>query len=114
MLIDPFFTGNPAFISDRNAAIKGVTHIVLTHGHSDHVGDALDISKQTGARLFEVSKKLPIEEIYRQIQEELRSQYNLGYTPDKATSKIGYHKIHLATKQKDLSVQTREGYYLER
>jgi len=49
VLIDPFFTGNPAFVSDRNAAIKGVTHIVLTHGHSDHVGDALEISKQIGA-----------------------------------------------------------------
>ncbi len=49
VLIDPFFTGNPAFTSDRAAAIKGVTHIVLTHGHSDHVGDALEISKATGA-----------------------------------------------------------------
>lgn len=49
VLIDPFFTGNPAFTSARNAAIKGVTHIVLTHGHADHVGDAIDISKATGA-----------------------------------------------------------------
>jgi L-ascorbate metabolism protein UlaG (beta-lactamase superfamily) len=49
VLIDPFFTGNPAFVSDRAAAIEGVTHIVLTHGHSDHVGDALDIAKSTGA-----------------------------------------------------------------
>jgi len=49
VLIDPFFTGNPAFVSDKAAAIKGVTHIVLTHGHGDHVGDTLDIAKQTGA-----------------------------------------------------------------
>jgi L-ascorbate metabolism protein UlaG (beta-lactamase superfamily) len=49
VLIDPFFTGNPAFVSDKAAAAKGVTHIVLTHGHSDHVGDALGISKTTGA-----------------------------------------------------------------
>jgi len=49
VLIDPFFTGNPAFVSDRDAAIKGVTHIVLTHGHADHVGDAIAISKATGA-----------------------------------------------------------------
>jgi L-ascorbate metabolism protein UlaG (beta-lactamase superfamily) len=49
VLIDPFFTGNPAFVSDRQAAIRGVTHIVLTHGHADHVGDALAISKETGA-----------------------------------------------------------------
>src|SRR5580692_1196643 len=44
VLIDPFFTGNPAFVSDKAAAIRGVTHILLTHGHGDHVGDALDIS----------------------------------------------------------------------
>jgi L-ascorbate metabolism protein UlaG (beta-lactamase superfamily) len=49
VLIDPFFTGNPAFVSDKAAAIAGVTHIVLTHGHFDHVGDALDISASTGA-----------------------------------------------------------------
>src|SRR5262245_64466560 len=49
VLIDPFFTGNPAFVSDRAAAIKGVTHIVLTHGHGDHVGDTLEIARETGA-----------------------------------------------------------------
>jgi L-ascorbate metabolism protein UlaG (beta-lactamase superfamily) len=48
VLIDPFFTGNPAFVSDKAAAVKGVTHIVLTHGHSDHVGDALDIAAGAG------------------------------------------------------------------
>jgi L-ascorbate metabolism protein UlaG (beta-lactamase superfamily) len=49
VLIDPFFTGNPAFVSDKAAAIKGVSHILLTHGHGDHVGDTIDIAKQTGA-----------------------------------------------------------------
>jgi L-ascorbate metabolism protein UlaG (beta-lactamase superfamily) len=49
VLIDPFFTGNPAFVSDKEEAIKGVTRIVLTHGHADHVGDTLDIAKRTGA-----------------------------------------------------------------
>jgi L-ascorbate metabolism protein UlaG (beta-lactamase superfamily) len=49
VLIDPFFTDNPAFVSDKATAIKGVTHIVLTHGHFDHVGDTRDIAKATGA-----------------------------------------------------------------
>jgi L-ascorbate metabolism protein UlaG (beta-lactamase superfamily) len=49
VLIDPFFSGNPAFVSDKAAAIKGVSHIVLTHGHGDHVGDTLDIARQNGA-----------------------------------------------------------------
>ena len=53
VLIDPFFTGNPAFVSDKAAATNGVTHIVLTHGHFDHVGDALDISQSTGAPVLD-------------------------------------------------------------
>jgi VWFA-related protein len=68
------------------------------------------ISKETGGRLFEVSKKQPIDDIYSQIEEELRNQYSLGYTPA-ADSGGGYHKILLTTKQKDQIVQTRDGYY---
>jgi L-ascorbate metabolism protein UlaG (beta-lactamase superfamily) len=49
VLIDPFFTGNPTFVSDKAAAIKGVSNIVLTHGHSDHVGDTLDIAESNDA-----------------------------------------------------------------
>jgi L-ascorbate metabolism protein UlaG (beta-lactamase superfamily) len=49
VLIDPFFSGNPAFVSDKAAAIEGVTQVVLTHGHGDHVGDTLDIARQNGA-----------------------------------------------------------------
>lgn len=71
------------------------------------------ISKETGGRLFEVSKKQPIDEIYSQIQEELRNQYSLGYTPG-TDSGAGYHKILLKTKQKDRIVRTREGYYANR
>lgn len=52
ILIDPFLTGNPAFTGDRDAAIQGCTHIVLTHGHADHVGDTLDIAARTGATVI--------------------------------------------------------------
>ena len=69
------------------------------------------ISKETGARMFEVSGKHSVQEIYAHIEEELRSQYSLGYTPDKIQS--GYHKIRLATRQHDLIVQARDGYYAE-
>ena len=70
------------------------------------------ISKQTGGRLFEVSKKETVEKIYAQIEEELRSQYSLGYTPDKNNG-AGFHKLQVTTKQKDLVVQARDGYYAE-
>jgi VWFA-related protein len=69
------------------------------------------ISHETGGELFEVSKKQSISQIYSSIQEELRNLYNLGYTPDKADASAGYHKILLTTKQKDLIVRTRDGYY---
>jgi L-ascorbate metabolism protein UlaG (beta-lactamase superfamily) len=49
VLIDPIFTGNPAFVSDKSAASRAVKHIVLTHGHGDHVGDTLDIARSNGA-----------------------------------------------------------------
>lgn len=69
------------------------------------------ISKETGGRMFQVSKKQTVAQIYQQIQEELRNQYNLGYTPANAGGGSEYHKIHLATRQKDLVVQARDGYY---
>jgi VWFA-related protein len=68
------------------------------------------ISRETGGRMFEVSKKETVEKIYAQIEEELRNQYSLGYTPDKNTGP-GYHKLHVTTKQKELVVQARDGYY---
>jgi VWFA-related protein len=67
------------------------------------------ISKETGGTFFEVTKKMPIDKIYQQIEEELRSQYNLGYTPDKGDS--GFRKIKVTAKGKGLVVQTRDGYY---
>jgi VWFA-related protein len=68
------------------------------------------ISKLTGGRLFEASKKETVDKIYAQIDEELRNQYSMGYTPDKDTG-AGYHRIHLSTNNKDLKVQARDGYY---
>lgn len=72
------------------------------------------ISKETGGRFFEVSKKQTVGEIYTSISEELRTQYSLGYTPNKIESAEGYHRIMLTAKGKDLSVQTRAGYYVDR
>jgi len=69
------------------------------------------LSRETGGGFFEVSEKQPIDQIYERIQEELRNQYSLGYTPDRANSGEGYRKIRLMTKQKGLIVQTRDGYY---
>ena len=72
------------------------------------------MADETGGGLFEVSKKETFAEIYKQIGDELRAQYRLGYTPDKETASDGYHRIVLSltkSSPKDLFLQTRDGYY---
>lgn len=57
ILIDPFLKGSPTFKEagiSFDEAVKGVTHVALTHGHDDHVGDAGEICKTTGATLIAV------------------------------------------------------------
>lgn len=54
ILIDPFLSQNPKFRGPVDDAIRGATHVVLTHGHDDHVGDTADICKKTGATVVAV------------------------------------------------------------
>lgn len=57
ILIDPFLTGNGVFEQANiplGDVMEGVTHVALTHGHDDHVGDTVAICKQTGATLIAV------------------------------------------------------------
>ncbi len=72
------------------------------------------VSKETGGRFFEVTKKQTVGQIYDSIVEELRTQYSMGYTPDRDSAPSGYHHVQLTAKKKDLTVQTREGYYADR
>ena len=69
------------------------------------------ISRETGGRFFEVSRRQPIDKVFASIEEDLRNQYSLGYTPDQTGAVAGYRRIHLTTKPKGLIVQTRDGYY---
>jgi VWFA-related protein len=69
------------------------------------------LSKETGGGYFEVSKKHTIGDIYHQIEEELRNQYNIGYTSDKPNGSGEFRKIEVAVKQKGLVVRARDGYY---
>lgn len=56
LLIDPWLTGNPMFPAGRRAeALEGATHVLLTHGHGDHAGDASAIARE---------KDIPLVGIY--------------------------------------------------
>lgn len=47
ILVDPFFTDNPAASMPADQA--QADFILVSHGHGDHVGDAVSIAKRTGA-----------------------------------------------------------------
>jgi VWFA-related protein len=72
------------------------------------------IAQETGGRFYQVSHFHPIDKVFADIEEELRNQYNIGYTPDKPAEAGTYLHLHLTAKtkkKKDLVVQTRPGYY---
>jgi VWFA-related protein len=69
------------------------------------------ISHSTGGAYFEVSKKNSVDQIYTQIDEELRNQYSLGYSSDRPAVDAGFRKIALTVDKKGLLVQSRDGYY---
>ena len=57
LMIDPYLKGNPTFEASGVAweeAVAGTTHIALTHGHDDHIGDTAEIAKKFNATLFAV------------------------------------------------------------
>lgn len=50
VMLDPFLS-NPTFKGDVKAAYAGATHVVLSHGHADHIGSTVEICEATGALL---------------------------------------------------------------
>jgi L-ascorbate metabolism protein UlaG (beta-lactamase superfamily) len=50
ILVDPYFTGNP--VASSTSQEVEADYILITHGHSDHVGDAESIAKRTGAMII--------------------------------------------------------------
>ena len=49
ILLDPFFTGNPMAPLGPEAAAEGIDHIIVSHGHDDHIGDLLPVARASGA-----------------------------------------------------------------
>jgi VWFA-related protein len=81
-------------------------------GMSDGKRNLQTLSNKTGGAYFEVGRKETLQQIYSKIEEELRSQYSLGYIPDDR-ARTGYRKIQVSAKRKGLIVHGREGYYFE-
>jgi VWFA-related protein len=71
------------------------------------------ISNDTGGRVFRVSRKNTLESIFKEIQEEMRSQYALGYTSTNPNKDGSFRKIEIRSTDKDLKIQARKGYFAQ-
>jgi VWFA-related protein len=69
------------------------------------------LAKETGGSYFEVSKKLTIDQVFAQIEEDLRSQYNIGYVSDRPAQISEFRRIQLAVKKPGLTVNARDRYW---
>ena len=69
------------------------------------------LSDSTGGHVFTVSRTMSLREIFAQIADDLRLQYELGYHPPPDTRPNSYHKLELRAKDKKLTVQARKGFF---
>ena len=69
------------------------------------------MSSETGGQVFRVDKNHSLDDIFREIQDEMRSQYALTYQPPNPKRDGSYHKIDIRLSNKDYKVQARKGYY---
>ena len=71
------------------------------------------LSRETGGGYFEVSKKQSIDQIFEAIQDELRSQYSIGYVSDKPPTIAEFRKIQLKVARPGMVVQARDRYWAQ-
>jgi VWFA-related protein len=77
-------------------------------------GDMRKLTEQTGGRVINVGNKFDkLREAFDQIAAELRSQYNVGYTPTNLKQDGSYRKLEIKNKQ-NYKIQARAGYYASR
>jgi len=86
------------------------------YGFGGHDGKKplMRMSVETGGTFFEVTKRQSIDQIFGMIENELRSQYSLGYVSDEPVRVSEFRRIQLSAKQKGLVVQARDRYWAQR
>jgi VWFA-related protein len=72
------------------------------------------LSDSTGGHVYKVGRNHSLEEVFRELQEEMRSQYSLGFTSTNQARDGGYRKLEVRMNNKDLKAQVRKGYYAAR
>jgi VWFA-related protein len=74
--------------------------------------DMKKLTQETGGRVIEVGNKIEkLRQAFDQISQELRSQYNAGYTPTNPNRDGSFRKVEIKSKPGDYKIQARSGYY---
>jgi VWFA-related protein len=69
------------------------------------------MSDETGGHVYRVDRSHPLDMVFRELQEEMRSQYSIGYTPTNGLKNGSYRHLDVKLANKDLKAQARKGYY---
>jgi VWFA-related protein len=87
------------------------------YGLGGYSGDSemRKLTQETGGRVIQVGNKIEkLRQAFDQISQELRSQYNIGYTPTNTTRDGSFRKVEIKPKQGEYKIQARSGYYATR
>jgi len=69
------------------------------------------MSTDTGGRVFKVDRHYTLDDVFRDLQEEMRSQYSISYTSTNTKRDGSFRKLDVRVANKDFKVQARKGYY---
>ncbi|HYA17753.1 MAG TPA: VWA domain-containing protein [Bryobacteraceae bacterium] len=107
--------GSEGTLLDSIEAAHRASTLVYSIYFSDEGGDGKSVlssmAKETGGAFYEVSKKQTLDRIFDMIQEDLRSQYSLGFVSDRPTEVSQFRKLQLTVKRPGLVVQARDRYW---
>ena len=74
-------------------------------------GELRKMSDETGGRVYKVDRRHSLEDVFKELQEEMRSQYSIAYTPTNEVKDGGYRRLDVRLANKELKAQARKGYY---
>ncbi len=83
-------------------------------GYGGGESDLRKMSEQTGGRVFVVDQKHSLQDVFKELQDEMRNQYAIGYTPTNAVRDGKFRKLEIRVNDKENVVQARRGYYATR
>jgi len=69
------------------------------------------MSDETGGHVYKVDRRHTLDDVFRELQDEMRSQYSIGYTPTNEVKDGSYRHVDVRLANKDLKAQARKGYY---